>query len=269
MVELDIISNEYDENNPRLADKVAIIGGAKTQMDAPFDDNEYDIWVLGNQLNCYDGKRVDLVFEIHDDLSDQPEGYAEWVVKHAPKMIVGPNFPIQDEKIELFPKDDVNAQLGGENLSSSPAYMIGLAILYGYKEIEIYGVDMCVDNHEYFKQRPNMYAWIGYAKGQGIKVTVAEGSPLFNDTYDEGRDWGTPIVRGEPPFDMASFDEMAKQHRDRVAEIDKKIADLKDNRAAHNGSAQAFEQMARVARALQEGVQIDSLADVTKLNRID
>ncbi|MBT8449110.1 MAG: hypothetical protein KJO69_05445 [Gammaproteobacteria bacterium] len=250
--------------------KVAIVGGAPgTQMLAPFGQDEWDIWVLGNQLSDYDGKRVDAVFEIHDDLSDKPDGYVEWVLKHSPQLIVGDNFPALDDKIEIYPRDEVNALLGGgENLSSSPAYMIGLAILRGYTEIGIYGVDMGVDDHEYFKQRPYMYAWIGYAKAKGIKVTIPEKCPLFSETYDEGRDWGVSKLAGSAPFNTENFEEMAQQHRDRVEEIDKMIADLNANRNAHRGSMQVFEQLARIARIMKEGTKVEKLTDVTRLNTI-
>lgn len=250
--------------------KVAIIGGAPgSQMLAPFGRDDWDIWVLGNQLSDYDGKRVDAVFEIHQDLEDKPEGYIDWLIKHSPKLIVGEWFPVREEKIEVYPRDQVNDLLGGgDNLSSSPAYMIGLAILLGYEEIGIYGVDMGVDDHEYFKQRPYMYAWIGYAKAKGIKVTIPEQSPLFSETYDEGRDWGKGKSYGTPPFDSENFEEMAQQHRDRVAELDKMIADLNANKQAHRGSMQVFEQLARIARIQKEGTKVNKLSDVTRLNTV-
>jgi len=49
--------------------KLAIVcGSPSSEMDAPFHDPEYDVWVLGNRLNRY--PRFDVVFEIHDDLSE-------------------------------------------------------------------------------------------------------------------------------------------------------------------------------------------------------
>ena len=253
-------------------EKVAIVGGAPgSQMLAPFGQDDWDIWVLGNQLSCYDGKRVDIVFEVHKDLSDKPDGYIEWLIEHSPKLIVGEWFPERHEKIEIYPRDEVNALLVvGENLSSSPAYMLALAILRGYKEVGIYGIDMGVDNHEYFKQRPYMYAWIGYARAKGIKITIPDNSPLFSETYDEGRDWGNKVATNkEGPFTRQSFEEMAKRHRDRIEELDRRIADMQTNRTAHHGSMQVFEQLARVCRVLEEGTKINSLSDVSRLNKLE
>lgn len=170
--------------------KVAIVGGASSSQHlAPHDDRDWDIWVLGNQLKDYEGKRVSLIFEIHDNLSNQKPEYPQWVVEAGPPVMVGPKFPIQHERVIRYPKKAVNALMGTNSLSSSIAYMFGMAVLLEYDEIAIYGVELLADNHEYFKQRPGVYAWIGYAKGRGIKVTIPDESPLFKDTYDEGRDW--------------------------------------------------------------------------------
>lgn len=55
--------------------------------------------------------------------------------------------------------------------TSSPAYMLSLAMLMGYKEIELYGFDMGTKT-EYHYQRANFEYWIGIAHGRGIKVTL-------------------------------------------------------------------------------------------------
>lgn len=245
--------------------KVAIVGGSPdSQMLAPFDDYDWDIWVLGNQMNSYDGKRVDLVFEIHDNLSEQPHDYPEWLLEYAPKLMVGPEFPIKDhEKIELYPKEDVNALLGFEALSSSPAYMFGFAVLRGYKEIAIYGVAMGVDNHEYFKQRPVLYSWIGYAKGKGIKVTIPKEATLLKDNYDEGRDWNNSKPTG--PFTIASFEEAIKEHESKCAEIENQIRELVVHKGRHEGCISTYNQMIKIARGMEGGAQINSISEVTRL----
>ena len=72
-------------------------------MLAPFDDPEWEIWVLGNQLSCYDGKVVHRIFEIHDDLSDKPPGYPKWLVDNAYKnLVVSDSFPIEGP--EIYPE---------------------------------------------------------------------------------------------------------------------------------------------------------------------
>lgn len=240
--------------------KVAIVGGApSTEYMAPFNNEEWDIWVLGNQLDRHLNRRVTKVFEIHDDLSEHDPRYPQWLVDHSPSLVVGDRFPLNDEKIETYPRDSVNSIFGCEMLSSSPAYMMGYAIVSGYDEIAIYGVDMAVDDHEYFKQRPEMYAWIAYAKAKGIKVTIPDESTLFKGGYDEGRDWGKGRV--DTPFSSAQFLEMASQHRNKREEIDKEILNLKMKLNAHAGAEQAYERMAKVARGLESGAMIQNIKD--------
>lgn len=68
--------------------------------------------------------------------------------------------------------------LVGDYYGSSAAYMLALAIADGHNEIGLYGFEL----HEkdgYDHQRPNLEYMIGFARGQGAKVTVAEGSDLL------------------------------------------------------------------------------------------
>ena len=53
--------------------KIALLGGTETWKQAPFDDPEWEIWCLGNQLSLHQSyyQKIDLLFEIHNDLVDQ------------------------------------------------------------------------------------------------------------------------------------------------------------------------------------------------------
>lgn len=243
--------------------KVAIVGGSpSTQMLAPFDDEEWEIWVLGNQLDQYNGKRITRIFEIHDNLSEHDPKYPQWLVSHNIKMVVGDKFPITEDHVSRFPVEDVNKLLGEDLLSSSPAYMIALAILENANEIAIYGVDMAVDNHEYFKQRPEMYAWIAYAKAKEIKVIIPEQSPLFKGGYIEGRDWNN--VK-DTPFDATQFEQLAELHKGKTEEYNQKIRELEVFAHSHDGARQVYERLAKVARSVDAGIKIN-LIDTVKVN---
>ena len=242
--------------------KIAIVGGSPiTQMLAPFEDETWDIWVLGNQLEDYKGKRVSRVFEIHDNLSDKPEGYAKWLVDQGHPLVVGDKFH-PAPTTTLFPIDAANDLLGGEFLSSSPAYMMALAILEGTEEIGIYGIDMAVDNHEYFKQRPEMYAWIAYAKAKGIKITIPKASSLFKGTYVEGRDWNK---KEEGLYSQVEFNKMEQAHKKRMDETQQKINQLQAEYASHDGARQVYDRLAKVARAIDSGIDIKTLTETTRV----
>lgn len=224
--------------------KVLIVGGSpSSQFLAPFGDLDWEVWVHGNQLQRHLDHRVTRIFEIHDDLSEHDPEYPQWLVDQKIPLIVGDKFPIKGHKV--FPQEaDVLGQL-----TSTPAYMMALAIHEGATHIGIYGVDMAVDDHEYFKQRPSMYAWIAYAKAKGIEITIPKESSLFKDSYIEGRDWGK---KPDGPFTEDSFLEMVNIHQQKIGEYNQLIQ-------THNGCLQAYTRLAKVARAITSGQEVKNL----------
>lgn len=226
--------------------RVAIVGGSPSWVDAPFDDKDCQIWVLGNQLDRYEGKRVTRVFEIHNDLSNKPDGYAQWLVDQKVPLVTGEKFPISADHVSVYPMDEIRKIYTG--FSSSPAYMMGLAIHEGAEEIEIYGVDMAVDDHEYFMQQPDMCAWIGIAMGRGIEVKIHPSSPLMRGTYMEGRDYD-PDRR----LWQSEFKQIADEHAQKGEAIRAQIRQLEIQEAAHEGARQAYERLAKTGRAWDSG----------------
>lgn len=216
-------------------------------------------------MDRHEGKRISRIFEIHDDLSEHSEIYTKWLVDKKIPMIVGDKFPISSPHVSVFPFKSANA-LMGEKLSSTPAYMMAYALLQpNVTEIGIYGVDMAVDDHEYFLQRPVMYAWIGYAIAKGIKITIPQESSLFKDTYVEGRDWGGKPALGVKPFTEAEFTTMFDLHGQKKEEIKQQMAQLQSDYNTHDGCQQAYRKLAQTARAVESGQQIDTLTQTTRI----
>ncbi len=78
----------------------------------------------------------------------------------------------RDERIEnseAYPLQDVLAHFGGFRLfAGSGAYLVALAVLEGYTEINVYGFDQM--DWEHIIQRESMQWWLGVAMGAGITV---------------------------------------------------------------------------------------------------
>jgi hypothetical protein len=241
--------------------KVAIVGGELgSEYLAPFEAPDWEIWVHGNQMGRHENRRVSRMFEIHDDLTEHEQGYPKWLSDKNIPMVVGKLFPIEGSHITVYPFDEVNSIMG-EHLTSSPAYMMGMAILEGASEIGIYGVNMSIDDHEYFYQRSTMYAWIGYAQGLGIEVTIPKESNLFVDSYVEGQGSGGKPDLEKPPFTEAQFQSMAAIHSNKIKECVSRIEADKQLIHTHNGAEQAYKRLAKVARATELGIDITSLSD--------
>ena len=251
--------------------KVAIVGGSPlTRGLAPHDDESWQIWVLGNQIDRYADKRVNVIFEVHDNLSEHGNinEYKSLLISEVKKrnalLVTGEKWEhrLVDYDWAVYPEQEIKAILDGNFLTSSPAYMMAFAILQGASEIGIYGVEMAVDDHEYFKQRTAMYAWIAYAKAKGIKVIIPKESALFKESYIEGKHWNNPdIVSGTLPFTEAEFNKTAAMHEQSMAECTNEITLLQAKHQTHNGAVQVYKRLAQVARAIESGVNVINLTD--------
>lgn len=246
--------------------KLAIVcGSPSTEMDAPFHDESFEVWVLGNRSNRY--PRFDLVFEIHDDLSEHGDvgRYVAYLMAAGKELIVGQGFPADGEQVTRFPFDDAKALFGSTYLTSSTAYMIALALLRGFQHIELYGVDMAVDDHEYFRQRPCLEAWVGFAKGRGVNVVIPAKSPVLKSDYVEGAGCGGKPDLALAPFTQAGFLALAKKHADKVAAAQAQIEQLQVAITAHDSARQVYDRLAKVARAVESGQKIDNLNDTVSM----
>ena len=241
--------------------KLAIVCGApSSEMSAPFNDEQYEVWVLGNRSQNY--PRFDRIFEIHDDLSEHDERYAQWLVEKKIPMVVGENFPIEADHIIVFPYEESIKLFGSLYLTSSPAMMLCLAIMHGYEHVELYGVDLAIEDSEYFWQRPCMEAWIGFARGRGLDVVLHELSPVCKADYVEGRASGGKPNFANAPFTENEFIGLAERHSGKMEGYKKNIRELTDRIHGHEGARQAYINLARTARAVEAGNDIQTL-DVT------
>ena len=247
--------------------KVAIVCGApSSEFSAPYEDKSVEIWVLGNRLERHVDRRVTRVFEIHDKLTehDDPIKYAQWLLSHNLPLIVGEKFPSgQGSGVTRYPYGAVEELYGALYLTSSPAYMIAYAILEGASEIQLYGVDRSISDHEYFWQRPCVEAWLGFAKGRNIKVFIPEVSHVGKSQYVEGRDWNNDVDVGV--FSEDNFTALAGQHQSKMDEIQKQRQELALKAAAHDGAAQVYRNLTKVARAVEAQMDVKSLSETTIL----
>ena len=170
------------------------------------------------------------------------------------------------DHVSVFPFDKSEKLFGSLYLTSSPAMMLCLAMLRGFKRIELYGVDMAVDDFEYFWQRPCMEHWIGFARGKGHEVILHELSPVCRADYVEGAGCGGKPDFSKPPFTEAGFLALAGRHQDKIKAAEQQIKqlriDIQTNEMAiqtNDGARQAYTHLARTARAVEAGNDIKTL----------
>ncbi len=155
------------------------MGFAPSSRDmAPFDLPAYEIWGI-NELYQFI-PRAELWFELHKrdeiEITGRNHKHIEWLKaaklpvfmqEHYPDIPMSWRYPIE-EITHIF----------GNYLTNTISYMLAYAILQGYGEIHVYGVDMAQDR-EYGTQRPSCEYFIGLARGMGRKVFIPNTSDLL------------------------------------------------------------------------------------------
>lgn len=162
------------ENGKRV---ILLAHGQTTKWQAPVNDRSYDVWGLTDGWVHY--PRFTRWFEPH---------LRECVLKHSPPeyltFLQTCNVPVMTRypfpeipTAQLLPLDHMKAVFG-DYFESSIAYMVGLAILEGYQDIHLYGVDLH-RNTPYEAERNSTEYLIGWARGSGIRVHIPSGSRLL------------------------------------------------------------------------------------------
>ena len=131
-------------------------------------------------------KRFDRHFDVHhpkDILYNKP--YIYFLKRNESKVwltqkIAGlENVNVIDKRgIMSLMKDVDKTGKMGEFFTSSFPWMIGQAILEGYEEIGVFGVDLDIDS-ERQEQKPSAVMWMGFAAGLGIKLFYPNNCRLF------------------------------------------------------------------------------------------
>jgi hypothetical protein len=175
---------------------MAIVGTAQSWRHAPWADPGTELWSMNDAYRLPGFQRADRWFDLHPvdhmwfvpkanktpsvtDVPEgrfyaRPEGYLEWLkalqiplyLNGAPPEGFGP-------QAQPFPKAAIEAQFG-RYFTSTPAWMLALAIAEGFTDISIYGIHLATES-EYIEQRPNFEYLIGRVLGTGAMTTSIEG----------------------------------------------------------------------------------------------
>ena len=165
--------------------KLAIVAASKlTRNNAPFSDNSFDIWGIHKHMKAPWMKRCDAGIEIHSEeaikdhrTKKQNKEYLEWL-QETDTLIYTLHFKLKNSK--PYPLEAIKKELLGnilqhgkpvQNFNSSIDFALALAIHLGYKEIEVYGVELS-SKDEFLYQRPGFAFWVALAGGRGIQIDV-------------------------------------------------------------------------------------------------
>lgn len=161
-------------------DKVGIVGFTASWKRAPFDEPDWEIWGMNAGYTML--PRWDRWFELHQrqvNLNDEGPTHIWkvagltcpiYMIKHYEDIPMSVPYPLQAVLEQFRPY-----------MTSTFSYMAALAIMEGFSEIGIYGVDTA--DEEWGSQRPSLEYLLGYAEGKGIKVTIPKESSLLRAPF--------------------------------------------------------------------------------------
>ena len=175
-------------------DKVALVGFATSSRDlAPFDDPEYEIWTL-NQIYRH-VPRATRHFDIHCNWEeDNVEGtdHRGWITD-SPIPVYMMETHDEFPNAVRYPIERVIEDAGIDYFTSTVTFEVGLAMLEGFKEIALFGIDLIVGT-EYSVQKACLEFWLGMAHARGINVRIPDECALLKQAYRYGYerepDWG-------------------------------------------------------------------------------
>jgi len=201
--------------------RVAIVGAAPSSVGlAPYGDDTWEIWAHARYAHLL--PRVTRSFEMHrkryDGDTDDRWG-SDWDahLRNLPglTMLEGEHEPYAAEP---YPYEVIAAWWGGPlQFTSTACHMMAYALFLGATEIGLWGIDLA-HGSEYGPQRPAVIGWVMAAHAMGVRVTVAEQSPLMKIPFLYGVE--RPVAFEDSP-----------EQQGRLVEEYKRLSSLQRQRA--------------------------------------
>jgi hypothetical protein len=140
--------------------KVAIMGFATSSRDlAPFDDPEYEIWTL-NQLYRH-VPRATRHFDIHcnwDEDNVDGTDHRGWI-RDSPIPVYMMESHDEFPNAVRYPIERVIGDAGIDYFTSTVAFEVGLAMVEGFKEISLYGIDVRIPGESALLKQSYRYGY--------------------------------------------------------------------------------------------------------------
>lgn len=225
-----------------------ILGTSESLQDTPWNTKNADYlacWPVLTQP-CAQGMRIDKVFELHEERTWK--NY-ESMIKEYHERFPNTIFYMQREYPGLefaktFPLDKIQDSIPNQFLkryfTNTMAYMIAYAVMTGYKVLNLFGINLCVEEEEYSMQRACAEAWLGYAIGKGVTINIAQPSALLANSYMYGYEGHKDV--------QIKLVQTKEQIKLGVEELEKRFAAVKEDLDSQKGSLRMAEYLIREFR---------------------
>lgn len=183
--------------------KIAILGTSPGSLwDAPLTNPDVQCWTMPSFYRMYEklASSIDCWFEFHPDPERFRDGWLGWAIENQPKCYLQePHSELKNS--EAYPLERITAHFG-RYFTSSASLMVAAAVDAGASEIQVFGIDM-ITSSEYVRQRPCFEYIVGVARGMGVKVDIADGSPVLQCKWIYG--YERPPGGWSSPFKLVSI----------------------------------------------------------------
>ena len=200
---------------------VAIVGRGTDRVLTPWGSEGYEFWGLNDQPRARGYAPIDCYnrwFQLHPPAymeQHYPQGLGDlkrfWGASNGIPLYMDRHYEEYPDSVP-YPRDEVDSQcpLGGYHVSSFD-WMVALAVLEGWKRIELYGTDFftfpTIMNGEPVSARPCLEYWLGVAAGRGAEIGIHQRGDLFKTihvaVYRSELQYG---FEREPAHDLSSAD---------------------------------------------------------------
>lgn len=232
-----------------------------------FGNPKFDYWTLNNmyEAGLKSPDTFDEWFQIHRPTSG--EGHVDdppmrKFLQEYPKPIWvqkdwGEEMPVKNPWI--YPIDEVLETLCPRDIYGKPYpyftnsvdYMLCLATLRGYTEVQLFGVEFISEvDDEYFQMRQSVNFYVGRMMERGIKIAVQPHSSLLKCA-----NWYGYESKKRDPFVKIMRDNLNKvkqergKHQAQLEEMQKALFVLE-------GGIQTIEQLLKIEKLKDKGAQI-------------
>ncbi len=181
-----------------IRNKVAIIGATPSYKEAPFNDPSWEVWSCNSLWRCCSDSeglfRGDRWFEMHP--MDVQTAEELELIQRCPIPI----YTLEDETSHVpnsvrFPLERIRERIQHGYFTCTFAYQIALAIVEGFKEIGLYGVELGYGTpRERLVEKPCVEFWMGLAWGRGIKISIPDSSTLAQHRYNYGYEYDDELA---------------------------------------------------------------------------
>ncbi len=150
-------------------------------------DKRYEFWALNDMFKVLPDGAADRWFQIHtrtvasEPTKFSPEGCLEWCKTATIPVYMQEHYGDIPMSVK-YPLDEILAKFKRRYFTSTPAYMVALALYEGFEEIKLFGIDMSVGT-EWGIEKPCMEYWIGRAEGMGVELVIPDGSDLLKGYF--------------------------------------------------------------------------------------